>query len=127
MSNDYEALIGQLYKVPRIRYVSISDQMGRRIAGGMKPGVVSATAPEEETRLGLQSIVSLKSAEGYQKYTGKLEYLCINWEKMYAVFFLLPGSKSLAITVDKGGDQLEVIKKAIQAVSEYVPKKSRNR
>lgn len=93
----------------------------------MKPGVVSATAPEEETRLGLQSIVSLKSAEGYQKYTGKLEYLCINWEKMYAVFFLLPGSKSLAITVDKGGDQLEVIKKAIQAVSEYVPKKSRNR
>jgi hypothetical protein len=122
-SRKYSKLIGKLYAIPHLRYASISDDMGQRIIGGMKPGVESATAPEEETRLGLQSVVSLKSAEGYQKYTGKLEYLCITWEKMFAVFYLLPNSKSLAVTIDKTGNQPEIINKTTKAVKDFLSKK----
>jgi hypothetical protein len=119
---DYEKLVSFMFSIPHVRYASIADEMGQRIVGGMKPGVKSATAPEEEARLALQSVVSLKSAEGYEKYTGKLRYLCINWDRMFAVFFLLPNSKSLAITVDKTGSQPDVIRDAIMAIEKSIPR-----
>jgi hypothetical protein len=119
---DYAKLINHLHEIPHVRYASIADDMGQRIAGGMKPGVRSATAPEEETRLSLQSILSLKTAESYQKYTGKLQYLSISWEKMSAIFLLLPNSKSLTLTIDKKGDQSAIVKRATAIVKNGVTK-----
>ena len=115
---DVSILIQHLYKIPKIRYASISDEMGRRIVGGMKPGVISATEPNDEVRLALHSIVSLKTAESYEKYTGKVEYLCISWEKMFAVFFLLKGSRCMALTFEKSADQKSVIRRALRLIKE---------
>ncbi|MDH2900279.1 MAG: hypothetical protein PXY39_04860 [archaeon] len=96
----YQKLVDSLFELPFLRYAVVTDDFGRRYAGGMKPGVESTTPVEIEKRLEAQAVLILKMAEGYVPYDGKVLWSSIRWEKVIALFFLLgEGKGTLSLTV----------------------------
>lgn len=96
----YQKLVDSLFELPFLRYAVVTDDFGRRYAGGMKPGVESTTPVEIEKRLEAQAVLILKMAEGYVPYDGEVLWSSIRWEKVIALFFLLgEGKGTLSLTV----------------------------
>src|SRR5271157_5921458 len=84
-SQEFRSLIDELYSLPMVRFAVINDSYGERLVGGMKPGVQSISPDESEKRLAMQSVIMLKMAEDFEKYTGELHYSTIRWDKMKAI------------------------------------------
>jgi hypothetical protein len=113
----YQRLIDSLFEFPFLRYAVVTDDFGRRYAGGMKPGVQSTTPVEIEKRLEAQAVLILKMAEGYVPYDGEILWSSIRWEKVIALFFLLgegKGTLSLTVQGDTPSDSFSKIYEAIE-------------
>ncbi|MHB1909102.1 MAG: hypothetical protein ACYCQJ_09585 [Nitrososphaerales archaeon] len=114
----HQELIDTLFKFPFVRYAVITDEWGKRYAGGMKPGVTSTTPVEIEKRLETQAVLILKMAEGYVDYDGKVLFSTIRWEKILAMFFLLNGNRTLSVTLE-GDTFFDLISKVRETVENW--------
>ncbi len=96
----YQELINSLFAFPFVRYAVVTDNFGRRYAGGMKPGVESTTPVEIEKRLESQAVLIMMMAESYVPYDGELFWSSIRWKKVIALFFLLGKDRgNVSVTV----------------------------
>ena len=117
-SQEFRSLIDELYSLPMVRFAVINDSYGERLVGGMKPGVQSISPDESEKRLAMQSVIMLKMAEDFEKYTGELHYSTIRWDKMKAIFFLLSPERAVTVTI-YGDTPLEQISKVENVVRNW--------
>lgn len=118
MDDNYRALIDDLFELHFVRYAVVTDDYGRRYAGGMKPGVESTTPIEIEKRLEAQAVLILKMAEGYTLYDGAVKWSSIRWEKVVAMFFLLGegmGTLSVTLGADTSSDSLSRVYNLVEA------------
>ena len=77
----------------------VSDSNGERLAGGMKPGVLTVGPQRSETRFQMQAFLTLKMSEDYEKENGRLYYSAVRWDKIVAVSFLLSPDSAAIITI----------------------------
>ena len=118
MNDNYRSLIDDLFELHFVRYAVVTDDYGRRYAGGMKPGVESTTPIEIEKRLEAQAVLILKMAEGYTPYDGALQWSSIRWEKVVAMFFLLGegmGTLSVTLAGDASSDSASKVYNLVEA------------
>ena len=97
---EYQSLIDALFKLPFVRYAVVSDSFGKRLAGGMKPGVQTYSSRQTETKLEIQAVLILKMAEEFEPQHGRLFYGAVRWQKVVALFFLLSQDQVVTITVE---------------------------
>ncbi len=115
----YQKLVDSLFELPFLRYAVVTDDFGRRYAGGMKPGVESTTPVEIEKRLEAQAVLILKMAEGYVPYDGEVLWSSIRWEKVIALFFLLgEGKGTLSLTV-QGVTKFDLFDKILKIIDNW--------
>lgn len=100
MISEFQDLIDALFKRSSVRYSTVIDFRGEKLAGGMKPGVESISTNQSERRLEMQSVLILKMAEGFEPECGRLYYSAIRWEKIVALEFLLSSEEVLNVTID---------------------------
>lgn len=96
----YSQLLESLYKMDGVRYAAVLNQYGERVSGGMKSSVKSLTPTNLDERLEIQAVLTLRMAEGFAKFTGKLMYATFRWPKAIALFFILNEEKALSLTLD---------------------------
>ena len=115
----YQKLVNTLFELPFLRYAVVTDDFGRRYAGGMKQGVESTTPVEIEKRLEAQAVLILKMAEGYVPYDGNVLWSSIRWEKVIALFFLLgEGKGTLSLTI-QGNTPFDSFSKILEIVERW--------
>ena len=100
----------------------MTDGFGRKLAGGMKPGVTSTTSDDIEKRLEIQAALILKMAEGYVPYDGDLLWSSIRWEKILALFFLLSGGYQIVCVTLDGKSSFENVIDIHAVIKKWKPK-----
>jgi hypothetical protein len=110
-------LLNQLFKLPEVRYAAIVGEFGTTLQERMRPATVRVTPPDQDQKMNMQTILALRMAETNVKYVGKLNYLCIRWEKIIDMYFLLASKLGIAVTLD--GDASD---EATQSVASLVKK-----
>jgi hypothetical protein len=96
--------VDSVFRVPGVRYCVVIDDYGRKVVGGMKPGVESVSPLDVERKLEMQAVIILKMALPYEKYLGSLHHSTIKWDKLDALFFLLSDDRTLSLTIE-GSDR----------------------
>ena len=115
----YQELIDSLFSLPFVRYAVITDNFGRRYAGGMKSGVESTTPVEIEKRLESQAVLILMMAESYVPYDGELFWSSIRWKKVIALFFLLGKDRGTVSVTVQGDTPFNSFSKVHDVIEEW--------
>ncbi|MDA4123026.1 MAG: hypothetical protein OK456_07605 [Thaumarchaeota archaeon] len=71
----------------RIRHVSILDDMGRVVAGGMRKGISSLEPASEDLRLMANITIQIGTDQTWDKYFGAAQFTFIKREKVNMLTF----------------------------------------
>jgi len=90
MTYPIDKLCLQIFKTDRrIRHVSVLDEMGRVIAGGMRKGISSLEPASEDLRLMANITIQIGTDQTWDKYFGASQYTFIKREKVNMLTFNL--------------------------------------
>ncbi len=96
--NRKNSLIDAIFSLdPRIRFACITDQLGKRFKGHMRPGKASLNPGKDEQKLIMQTAVSLGISETWSKHFDSLRFSIFLHDKLTTFQFPL-GNKILIVT-----------------------------
>jgi hypothetical protein len=104
----------------RIRYVGVLDEMGREIAGGMRPGVPSVEPKDEADKTNLQVALTRGMAQHSMQFLGKPNYIIIHREKLMLVAVPMDDGKTVLVSSEPDFP-LERVKSLIEVAGKYYP------
>ena len=85
---NYDKMIKKILKFNRkLRYISVLDKNGRRIAGGMRRGIKSLEPAEEELRLMSHVESESSTRETWDSYFGKTMYTIVKRENVTMIIY----------------------------------------
>lgn len=88
MQVQYEKIFKEILKFDRrVRYVSVLDESGRTIYGGMRRGIPSLEPQSEDLRLIANVTIQLSTEKTWDRYFGQTMYTFIKREKVNLLTF----------------------------------------
>jgi len=88
MTYPIDKLCLQIFKMDRrIRHVSVLDDMGRVVAGGMRKGISSLEPASEDLRLMANITIQIGTDQTWDKYFGAAQFAFIKREKVNMLTF----------------------------------------
>ena len=100
MQVQYEKVCNEILKFDRrIRHVSVLDESGRIISGGMKRGIPSLEPQSEDLRLIANITIQLSTDKSWDRYFGKTQYTFIKREKVNILTFHV-GTKLFLVSTE---------------------------
>jgi hypothetical protein len=88
MGVQYEKIFKEILKFDRrVRYVSVLDESGRTVYGGMRRGIPSLEPQSEDLRLIANITIQLSTDKTWDQYFGKTQYTFIKREKVNLLTF----------------------------------------
>jgi hypothetical protein len=100
MQVQYEKVCHEILKFDRrVRHVSVLDESGRTIFGGMKRGIPSLEPQSEDLRLIANITIQLSTDRSWDQYFGKTQYTFIKREKVSILTFHV-GTKLFLVSTE---------------------------
>ena len=99
---------------PKIRFATIYDEWGERLAGGMREGVTNLLSEHAEKELVTLSIMDWKARKEMSKWLGKTIYTLGDYEKVKRFSFYLGEDNLLLVSVEKDVPTDDVVDKVIK-------------
>jgi len=88
MTYPIDRLCMQIFKMDRrIRHVSVLDDMGRVVAGGMRKGISSLEPASEDLRLMANITIQIGTDRTWDQYFGAAQFTFIKREKVNLLTF----------------------------------------
>jgi hypothetical protein len=96
----YEKACHEILKFDRrVRHVSVLDESGRIISGGMRMGIPSLEPLSEDLRLIANITIQLSTDKTWDQYFGKTQYTFIKREKVSILTFYV-GTKFFLVSTE---------------------------
>ena len=68
-------LVRKFYKLPKIRFVGVINNMGKKIAGNFKEGVTSFLPDKENRRMYVQLMLEYMMRKDFDEKLGSIDYI----------------------------------------------------
>ena len=100
MTYPIDKLCLQIFKMDRrIRHVSVLDDMGRVVAGGMRKGISSLEPASEDLRLMANITIQIGTDQTWDQYFGAAQFTFIKREKLSMLTFPM-GNKLMMVSTE---------------------------
>jgi len=99
---------------PKIRFATVYDDWGVKLAGGIRPGVENLLSPHAEKELVSLSVMDWKSRKEMAKWLGKTIYTLGEYEKIKRFSFYLGEDNLLLVSTEKDADTNQVVDQVIK-------------
>ena len=104
MTYPLERLCYQIFRIDRrIRHVSVLDDTGRVVAGGMRKGISSLEPASEDLRLMANITIQIGTDQTWDKYFGASQFTFVKREKVNMLTFNL-GKNFMLISTEPDFD-----------------------
>ena len=94
---------------PKIRFATVYDEWGEKLAGGIRDGVENLLSPHAEKELVSLSVMDWKARKEMSKWLGKTIYTLGEYEKIKRFSFYLGLDNLLLVSTEKDADTNEVV------------------
>lgn len=99
---------------PKIRFATVYDEWGVRLAGGIRNGVQNLLSNHAEKELVSLSIMDWKARKEMSKWLGKTIYTLGEYEKIKRFSFYLGEDNLLLVSTEKDADTNQVVDQVIK-------------
>ena len=99
---------------PKIRFATVYDEWGVRLAGGIRNGVQNLLSNHAEKELVSLSIMDWKARKEMSKWLGKTIYTLGEYEKIKRFSFYLGEDNLLLVSAEKDADTNQVVDQVIK-------------
>jgi len=99
---------------PKIRFATVYDEWGVRLAGGIRNGVQNLLSDHAEKELVSLSVMDWKSRKEMSKWLGKTIYTLGEYEKIKRFSFYLGEDNLLLVSAEKDADTNQVVDQVIK-------------
>jgi len=99
---------------PKIRFATVYDEWGVRLAGGIRNGVQNLLSDHAEKELVSLSVMDWKSRKEMSKWLGKTIYTLGEYEKIKRFSFYLGEDNLLLVSTEKDADTNQVVDQVIK-------------
>ena len=107
---DFEKFCSDILSLDsKIRFATVYDEWGERLAGGIKDGVKNLLSPHAEKELVSLSIMDWKARKEMSKWLGKTIYTLGEYEKVKRFSFYLGLDNLLLVSAEKDVDTNVVV------------------
>ena len=104
----------KVLKMPKIRFVGVLNNMGRKIAGSFRKGITSYLEDNEDHMMYVQLTFEYLMRKDFDKKLGPIDYIVSQRKKV--VLISIPTRDYLVlISADRGADVLEIINEVNKA------------
>ena len=99
---------------PKIRFATVYDEWGVRLAGGIRKGVQNLLSAHAEKELVSLSVMDWKARKEMSKWLGKTIYTLGEYEKVKRFSFYLGEDNLLLVSAEKDADTNQVVDHVIK-------------
>lgn len=99
---------------PQIRFATVYDEWGKRLAGGIRDGVQNLLSDHAEKELVSLSVMDWKARKEMSKWLGKTIYTLGEYEKIKRFSFYLGEDNLLLVSAEKDTDTNVVVDQVIK-------------
>lgn len=99
---------------PDIRFATVYDEWGVRLAGGIRDGVQNLLSEHAEKELVSLSVMDWKARKEMSKWLGKTIYTLGEYEKVKRFSFYLGEDNLLLVSAEKNADTNQVVEQVIK-------------
>ena len=99
---------------PQIRFATVYDEWGKRLAGGIRDGVQNLLSDHAEKELVSLSVMDWKARKEMSKWLGKTIYTLGEYEKIKRFSFYLGEDNLLLVSAEKDADTNIVVDQVIK-------------
>jgi len=99
---------------PDIRFATVYDEWGVRLAGGIRDGVQNLLSEHAERELVSLSVMDWKARKEMSKWLGKTIYTLGEYEKVKRFSFYLGEDNLLLVSAEKNADTNQVVEQVIK-------------
>lgn len=98
----------------KIRFATVYDEWGVKLAGGIRHGIENLLSPHAEKELVSLSVMDWKSRKEMAKWLGKTIYTLGEYEKIKRFSFYLGEDNLLLVSTEKDADTDQVVDQVIK-------------
>jgi hypothetical protein len=104
----------KVLELPKIRFVGVLNQMGKKIAGGFKEGVTSLLLDKDNQRMYVQLMLEYMMRKDFDKQLGSIDYIVSRRSNITMIS--IPTEKFLVlISAQRDVDAQEIINRVNSA------------
>jgi len=112
---NFEKFCSEILKSnPDIRFATVYDEWGVRLAGGIRDGVQNLLSEHAERELVSLSVMDWKARKEMSKWLGKTIYTLGEYEKVKRFSFYLGEDNLLLVSAEKNADTNQVVEQVIK-------------
>jgi hypothetical protein len=116
---DYENFCSKILETnPKIRFAVVYDSWAKRVAGGLRKGLLNPLSKHDENELVNLSIINWKVRKDMSKTLGKTIYTLAEHENVKRFSFYLGEDHMLLLSTEKDADTNSVVDKVIKLYHE---------
>ncbi|QUC64965.1 hypothetical protein NsoK4_01405 [Nitrosopumilus sp. K4] len=107
---DFEKFCSDIMALnPKVRFATIYDDWGKKLAGGIREGVENLLSPHQEKEMVSLSVMDWKARKEMSKWLGKTIYTLGEYEKIKRFSFYLGLDNLLLVSTEKDADTNEIV------------------